>query len=88
MNVEARFSGHILATAGTLLGHAITAKQAKLDKKLKMVDLQLKKMRLDQQAAKDAEKNDGNKLLDAEDGKGMILDRNELLKQILGKSDK
>jgi hypothetical protein len=88
MNVEARFSGHILATAGTLLGHAITAKQAKLDKKLRMVDLQLKKMRLDQQAAKDAEKNDGSKLLDAEDGKGMILDRNELLKQILGKSDK
>ena len=52
MNVEARFSGHILATAGTLLGHAITAKQAKLDKKLRMVDLQLKKMRLDQTTAK------------------------------------
>ena len=55
MNVEARFSGHILATAGTLLGHAITAKQAKLDKKLRMVDLQLKKARLDQQNSK----NDG-----------------------------
>ena len=52
MNVEARFSGHILATAGTLLGHAITAKQAKLDKKLRMVDLQLKKARLDQANAK------------------------------------
>ena len=89
MNVEARFSGHILATAGTLLGHAITAKQAKLDKKLRMVDLQLKKMRLDQQAAKDAEKSDGNKLIDAEDGKGVVLDRNELLRQILGnKADK
>ena len=88
MNVDARFSGHILATAGTLLGHAITAKQAKLDKKLRMVDLQLKKMRLDQQAAKDAQKTDGDKLIDAEDGKGVILDRNELLKQILGKSDK
>jgi hypothetical protein len=87
MNVEARFSGHILATAGTLLGHAITAKQAKLDKKLRMVDLQLKKMRLDQQAPKDAEKTDGSKLLDAEDGKGVILDRNELLNQLLGKSN-
>ena len=84
MNVEARFSGHILATAGTLLGHAITAKQAKLDKKLRMVDLQLKKARLDQANAK----NDGDKLVDAADGKGVILDRNELLKQILGKSDK
>jgi hypothetical protein len=81
MNVEARFSGHILATAGTLLGHAITAKQAKLDKKLRMVDLQLKKARLDQANAK----NDGDKLVDAADGKGVVLDRNELLKQILGK---
>ena len=53
---------------------------------MRTIDLQLKKMRLDQQAAKDAAgKNDGDKLLDAEDGKGMILDRNELLKQILGK---
>jgi hypothetical protein len=85
MNVEARFSGHILATAGTLLGHAITAKQAKLDKKLRMIDLQLKKARLDQQNAK----NDGEKIVDAVDGKAVMLDRNELLKQILGtKSDK
>ena len=88
MNVEARFSGHILATAGTLLGHAITAKQAKLDKKLRMVDLQLKKARLDAQVAKDGVKSDGTKLLDAEDGKGIILDRNELLKQILGDKPK
>jgi hypothetical protein len=86
MNVEARFSGHILATAGTLLGHAITAKQAKLDKKLKMVDLQLKKARLDMQIKQAEEKgqSDGNKLLDAEDGQGVIIDRNELLRQILG----
>jgi hypothetical protein len=86
MNVEARFSGHILATAGTLLGHAITAKQAKLDKKLKMVDLQLKKARLDMQIKQAEEKDEGGKLLDAEDGKGVVLDRNELLKQILGKN--
>ncbi len=86
MNVEARFSGHILATAGTLLGHAITAKQAKLDKKLRMVDLQLKKARLDMQIKQAEEKgqSDGNKLLDAEDGQGVIIDRNELLRQILG----
>jgi hypothetical protein len=84
MNVEARFSGHILATAGTLLGHAITAKQAKIDRKLKTVELQLKKARLDQQS----QKNDGDKLVDATDGQGVVLDRNELLSQILGKSSK
>jgi hypothetical protein len=87
MNVEARFSGHILATAGTLLGHAITAKQAKLDKKLRMVDLQLKKARLDMQIKQAEEKgqSDADKLLDAEDGQGVVIDRNELLKQILNK---
>lgn len=88
MNVEARFSGHILATAGTLLGHAITAKQAKIDKKLRMVDLQLKKARLDLQIQQAENKNDGEKLLGADDGNGVVLDRNELLKQILGKNTK
>ena len=88
MNVEARFSGHILATAGTLLGHAITAKQAKLDKKLRMVDLQLKKARLDHQVASTDAKNDADKIVDATDGKAVILDRNELLKQILGNKSK
>jgi hypothetical protein len=83
MNVEARHSGTILQTAGTLLGHAITAKQAKIDKKLRMVDLQLKKMRLDQQKAKDKPDND-----EPLDSQGMVLDRNELLKQILDKGSK
>lgn len=86
MNVEARFSGHILATAGTLLGHAISAKQAKIDKKLKMVDLQLKKANLDRMIRKDEKTTDGEKLLGADNGdSGVMLDRNELLKQILAK---
>lgn len=83
MNVEPRYSGVIFQTAGTLLGHAITAKQAKLDKKLRMVQLQLSKARLDQQAAK----ANGDNPPPIE-GQGMILDRNELLKTILGKNDK
>jgi hypothetical protein len=81
MNVEPRFSGPILQSASTLLGHAVTAKMAKMDKKLKMVDLQLKKMKLDQTASKDATAN-------AIEGKGMILDRNELLKSILNNTPK
>lgn len=77
MNVEARYSGQILQTAGILLGHALTAKQAKIDKKLRMVDLQLKKLRLDQSAAKEGA---GPAPLE---GQAVVLDRNELLKQIL-----
>ena len=76
MNVEARFSGTILQTAGVLLGHAITAKQAKIDKKLRMIDLQLKKARLDQQAGKVPG-------LAPVEGHAVVLDRNELLRQVL-----
>ena len=83
MNVEPRFSGVILQTAGTLLGHAITAKTAKLDKKLRMVQLQLQKARLDHQVKKDA----GDPVEQAIDGQGVVLDRNELLKQILSKKE-
>ncbi|NDC22395.1 hypothetical protein EBZ57_03445 [bacterium] len=81
MNVEARFSGTIFQTAGVLLGHAITAKQAKLDKKLKMVDLQLKKMRLDYQINKDNQGTD-----ESIEGEAQVLDRNSLLAQILNRS--
>ena len=78
MNVEARFSGQILQTAGVLLGHAISAKQAKIDKKLRTIDLQLKKLRLDQAAKKDSE-NPKNAI----DGQAVVVDRNSLLKQLL-----
>lgn len=80
MAMEARFSGTVFQTAGVLLGHAITAKQAKLDKKLRIVDLQLKKMRLDQQA-----KQAGTAPASAIEGDGVVLDRNALLAQILNK---
>jgi hypothetical protein len=80
LNMEARFSGQVFQTAGILLGHAISAKQAKLDKKLRMVDLQLKKMKLDHQI-----KQDGGDASSAIEGEGIILDRNSLLDQILNK---
>lgn len=80
MAMEARFSGTVFQTAGVLLGHAITAKQAKLDKKLRVVDLQLKKMRLDQQA-----KQAGQVSAGAVEGDAVVLDRNALLAQILNK---
>lgn len=80
MNMEARFSGQVFQTAGVLLGHAITAKQAKLDKKLRMVDLQLKKMRLDHQ--KEQSSGQSPKAIE---GEGVVLDRNSLLAQILNK---
>jgi galactitol-specific phosphotransferase system IIB component len=80
MNIEPRFSGPIIQSASTLLGHAITAKVAKMDKKLKMIDLQLKKAKLDQNVTDPADK--------AVEGKGMIIDRSELLNSIIAQSQK
>ena len=82
MNMDPRFSGAVLQSASTLLGHAITAKTAKVDKKLKMVQLQLQKARLDFQISKENNNNDAKPI----DGKGIVLDRNALLEQILQKN--
>lgn len=74
MQVDSRFAAEIFSVASNMLGHAITAKTAKLDKKLKMIDLQLKKARLDQQAGDDPV---------TPQAQGMVLSRNELLDRIM-----
>lgn len=81
MQVEARFSSEIFNSASTFLGHAITAKTAKINKKLKMIDLQLKKLSLDQRAASSNEEIEATPL-----GDGRVLDRNELLKALTSKT--
>ena len=47
MNVESRYSGRVFEVAGGMLKTSLDAKVAKLDKKLKMIDLQLKKEKQD-----------------------------------------
>ena len=81
LQVEARHAGEIFGVASTLLGHAITAKTAKLTKKLKMIELQLKKAALDQKSADKEEEVDAIPI-----GEGRSLDRNELLKILSVKS--
>ena len=84
MQVDSRFASEIFSVASNMLGHAITAKTAKMDKKLKMIDLQLKKMRLDQQQAMiDAKAADTGEGMQT--AQGMVLSRNDLLERILGK---
>lgn len=78
MNVEVRYSGRIFEVASSMLKNAIDAKTAKVDKKLKAVDLQLKKLKIDKDSP-----DDSNDILD---GKGYVmLDRNELIKKLSGK---
>jgi hypothetical protein len=74
MNVEARYSGRIFEVAGTMLKNAIDAKSAKLDKKLKMIELQLKKQQIDQKAGQEDT---------AIQGQGVIItDRNSLIEKL------
>ena len=77
MNVEARYSARIFEVAGTMLKNAIDAKAAKVDKKLKMIELQLKKQKLDQETATTDES--GIPL----SGDGVIItDRNSLIEKL------
>ena len=87
MQVDSRFASEIFSVASNMLGHAITAKTAKMDKKLKMIDLQLKKMRLDQQQSViDAKAADaGGEAMQT--AQGMVLSRNDLLERLLASKD-
>jgi len=88
MQVDSRFASEIFSVASNMLGHAITAKTAKMDKKLKMIDLQLKKMRLDQQqAAMDAKAADAGTGEAMQTAQGMVLSRNDLLERLLAGKD-
>jgi hypothetical protein len=83
-NVDSRYASELFAVASTMLGHALTAKTTKLNKKLKMIDLQMKKLKLDQDAAKNAPE-EATQL-----GEGQVLNnlsRNELLEKLIGARD-
>jgi hypothetical protein len=77
-NVDSRYASEIFAVAGTMLGHALTAKTAKLNKKLKMVELQMKKVKLDRDTQGDEP---------AQTAHGQVLSRNDLLEMIKGSKD-
>jgi len=79
MNVEVRYAGRIFEVAASMMGNAITAKTNKIDKRLKAVDLQLKKLKIDNDSG-----NDPNDVIN---GQGYVItDRNELLKKLSGKA--
>lgn len=79
MNVEVRYSGRIFEVASSMLKNAVDAKTAKIDKKLKAVDLQLKKLKI--------EKDAGDESNDVLQGQGYIVtDRNDLLKKLSQKN--
>ncbi len=78
-NVDDRNAGKIFEVAATLLKTAVDAKTAKLEKKLKMVELQLRKARLD--SDKKESTANGSGIIDADDA--VVANRNDLVKAIL-----
>ena len=75
MNVESRYSGRVFEVAGGMLKTSLDAKVAKIDKKLKMVELQLRKEKQDKDG-----KIDGESIVQ---GEGYIVtDRNSLLEKL------
>jgi hypothetical protein len=80
-NVDSRYASELFAVASTMLGHALTAKTTKLNKKLKMLDLQLKKLKLDQDAAKTAPEEA------ITTAHGQVLNRNDLLERLMASRD-
>tara|TARA_B100000212_G_C27321105_1_gene510187 strand:- start:280 stop:807 length:528 start_codon:yes stop_codon:yes gene_type:complete len=78
MNVEVHAGAKILETANQLLKTAKEAKDSKVDRKLRMINLQLQKAKLDHQKDRDTSKSD-----DEITAEGTLnIDRNELLKRI------
>ena len=76
MNVEARYSARLFEVASSMLKNAIDAKSAKIDKKLKMIELQLKKQKIDMDTS--TEDNGVNI-----QGEGFVVsDRNSLLEKL------
>tara|TARA_Y100001937_G_scaffold128481_1_gene205348 strand:+ start:5344 stop:5838 length:495 start_codon:yes stop_codon:yes gene_type:complete len=77
MNVQDAHAGRIFETAGKMLQIAMDSKNAKVDKKLRMIDLQIRKLRLDAMEGTNISNSDGTQ----------VMDRNQLL-QFLNKGDK
>ena len=78
MNVDSRYSGRIFEVASGMLRNAIDAKNNKIANKLKMVELQLKKMKMDRDGAEE-----GTAAVESEGH--IISDRNELMKKLMKK---
>jgi len=77
MNVESRYSGRVFEVAGNMLKTSLDAKTAKLDKKLKMIELQLKKEKMD----RDSSTGEDGMI----EGQGYVVtDRNSLLERLKG----
>ena len=74
MNVESRYSGRVFEVACGMLKTSLDAKVAKMDKKLKMIELQLKKEKLNNDTVEGSNITSGDGYV--------VTDRNSLLEKL------
>ena len=74
MNVEAKYGSRMFEVAAQMMNAAIVAKTNKIDKKLKMVDLQLKKLAIDRKHGDKGEEIEGEGYI--------VMDRNSILEKL------
>jgi uncharacterized protein (DUF885 family) len=74
MNVEVKHAGEIFNASGNMLKIASDARNAKMEKKLKLMKLELDRVKLERLAPEKPELIDNSQVT--------VLDRNELLNQI------
>ena len=79
MNMTDMAAGQVFNNAANMLKIALEAKDSKVNRKLKQIDLMLKKARLDQQEKKNEP--------DVQEAQATMFDRNELLKMISSSKD-
>jgi hypothetical protein len=75
MNVEIRHAGEIFSSSSNMLKIAVDAKNNKVEKKLKLLKLQLDKLKIDRMSGQE---NPADQPID---GNAVKLDFNELLKE-------
>lgn len=85
MNVEVHAGAKLMETANQMLKTAMEAKDSKVDRKLKMINLQMQKAKLEHQIDKEEKKNTKDEELEGEGS--VVLDRNELLRRIAKAKD-
>jgi len=83
-NVEDRHAANVFAVASTMMTNAITAKTAKMDKKLKMVQLQLQKAKHDHAVQTQQAKANGGEM-PVEGQAEEFEDRNSLINAVIAK---
>lgn len=88
LSVTENNAGDIFGVAAQMLKTALEARDSKVSRKLKMIDLMLKKKKLEDDAEKNASRNRTTEVVDenGETTAAVMMDRNEILKLIREKA--